>query len=294
MELHQLNYLLAVAESQNFTRAAEKLYISQPALTQQINKLEQEIGTILFDRTHRRLTASGEILCHHARRVFSELDEARVALSEIQGLQRGTLTIGTVQTVNDYLIPQAVARFASHYPAIKISVEQLASDEVEQGVAEGHFQIGLGFVPALNPAIETELLFEENFVLVVAPSHPLAAYRVLQVMEVDGLEVVQFPNGFCTRRLWESAENIANIRTRIVIEMNTIDGIVSAVAQTQLAAILPNLALHNRPQLVGIPLQNPTPRRGVGILRRKGGYHCAASTAFAQIIRDLIPVQAGL
>jgi len=105
IELRHLRYFLAVAEASHFTRAAETLYISQPTLSQQIKQLEAELGTTLFDRIGKRviLTEAGEILRAHAQRVLVELEQAQ-AVQELEGLQRGELTVGTVQTVNAYMI----------------------------------------------------------------------------------------------------------------------------------------------------------------------------------------------
>src|SRR5688500_7403896 len=124
MELRQLRYLLAVVEEANFTRASEKVFVSQSALSQQIQALEQEIGTVLLDRSKRgvRLTAAGEILRHHAQRIFLELEQAQTAIQELEGLQRGELRIGVVQTVNAYLLPSLVTAFLGRYPDIKLSI----------------------------------------------------------------------------------------------------------------------------------------------------------------------------
>ncbi|GIK67400.1 MAG: LysR family transcriptional regulator [Chloroflexota bacterium] len=292
MELRQLRYLLVITEEQNFTRAAERLFITQPALTQQIQKLEQEVGSRLLDRSLRqiRLTPAGEILVHHARQIMQELAEASIALHELNGLQRGIITIGTVQTVNHYLLPTALAEFANRYPAIQLRVEERSADEIEAGVAEGHFQIGIAFVPALDAELETELLFEEDLVLIVGMNHPLAVYKTLPVANLNGLPLVHFPTGFCTRRLWEAAQQQAGIHTPISIEMNTVDGILSTIQRSGMATILPRLALHNTlsDAVRSIQLTDPTPRRGLGLLWRRGGYRCTATQAFAEVLKSSI------
>src|SRR5690606_17870911 len=139
MELRQLRYLLAIAETGNFTRAAETVFVSQSALSQQIQSMEQEIGTVLLDRSRTgvRLTAAGEILCHHARQMLRELDEAKVAIEELEGLRRGELRIGVVQTVNAYLMPVIATAFNQRYPDIRLSIEELAADDIEAGLEQG-------------------------------------------------------------------------------------------------------------------------------------------------------------
>ncbi len=291
MELRQHRYLLTVAQEGHFTRAAEKLFVSQPALSQQIRQLEDELGSVLLDRSGRRVrvTAAGEVLCQHARRVFQELDEARVTLQELEGLQRGSLVVGTVQTVNAYLLPRIVAEFAAAYPAIMLRVEEQSAGEIESGLQEGTLQLGIGFVPPANEGIETEPLFEEELVLIVKEEHPLAGRTEVSVRELDGVAMVLLSTAFCTRRLWDTCAGEAGIRPRVLVEMNVIGGILASLSRTMAATVLPALALAGEQAggLVSIPLRDPTPRRTVGLLWRRNGYQCAASRAFAQTVREV-------
>jgi len=183
MELRQLRYLLVVADEANFTRAAEKVFVSQSALSQQIQSLEQDVGTVLLDRSKRgvRLTAAGEILYRHARRVFLELEQMEIALQELEGLQRGELRVGVVQTVNDYLMPSLLTAFTAHYPRVTLSIDELSSDEIEARLEAGELQIGLGFAPPTNLHIEAEILFDEHLVLIVRDDHPLADLMICRL-----------------------------------------------------------------------------------------------------------------
>src|SRR5262245_29064900 len=120
IELRHLRYFLAVAEAAHFTQAAKALHVSQPTLSQQVQRLEEQLGVPLFDRVARgaRLTAAGELLLPHARRVMRELADAQAALGELHGLRRGTLRVGMMQTVNGCAIPEIVARFGAEHPGI--------------------------------------------------------------------------------------------------------------------------------------------------------------------------------
>lgn len=288
MEIRQLRYLLTIAAEQNFTRAAEKLYVSQPALTQQMQKLEEEVGDLLIDRSQRqiRLTPAGEILSQTAQRILYELAEVRVALDELAGLQRGEIRVGVVQTVNAYLIPEVVAEFKNTYPGIQIQVDELPAEAIEQGLLNGDLQVGLSFIPTNTPHLATEILFEEELLLIVNSRHPLATYPTLNVQDLAETEMVLLSQAYCTRRLWDKYAQEADLRSQVAIEMNTISSVLNTVAQTSLVTILPRLALANThvPNLVGISLHNPNPRRTVGLIWRDGGYRCQASQAFAEMI----------
>jgi LysR family cyn operon transcriptional activator len=290
MELRQLKYLLAIAEESNFTRAAEKLFISQSALSQQIQVLEQEVGTTLLDRSSRRgagvrLTAAGEILLHHAGRIFGELEQAQTAIRELEGLQRGDLRIGVVQTVNDYLMPSIATAFATAHPNIRLSIEELSSDEIEARLDTGELQVGLSFLPASNPGISTERLFEEKLVLIVRGDHPLASHAEVAVAALDQMPLVMLSNTFCTRRLWEENARLTSAVPRVVMEMNTVSSILAVVEKTGLATVLPRLTLQpeRSTRLVSLDLHNPSPSRQVGLLWHSNSYLCSASRAFIQV-----------
>jgi LysR family cyn operon transcriptional activator len=289
MELRQLRYLTAIVEEANFTRAAEKAFVSQSALSQQIQALEQEVGILLLDRTKRgvRLTAGGEILHYHAQRIFQELEAAKVALQELQGLQRGDLKVGVVQTVNDYFIPQLVAAYASHYPQIKLVIDELSSDHIEAGLQSGALQVGLGFMPVTNPAIASEALFEESLVLIARRDHALAGTDTVPVHYLDAMPLIMLSNTFCTRRLWEEKARLAGASPNVVMEVNTVSSILALVEKTGLATVLPAQSLdeHWKSDLVSIRLVEPTPSRQVRLLWHGESYLCSASRAFIAVAR---------
>lgn len=290
MELRQLRYLLTIAEENNFTRAAEKLFITQPALSQQIQKLEEELDAVLLDRANRqiRLTDAGEVLVHHARRIVNEVETAKLALSELDGLQRGVLRIGTVQTVNAYLMPQVVAAFTAAYPAIQVRVEELPAGAIETGLHAGDLDAGIGFIPVTHDDIEGESLFEEELVLIVSNAHPLADRDMIEVAALEGQALALLPNTFCTRRLWDAAANEAEICYRASLEMNTVGALLTAVQRAPLATVLPALALNDQTalNLHAISLLHPTPRRTVGLLWSRGGYRTSAARAFAGLMHE--------
>lgn len=132
MELKQLEYFMTLSQELHFTRAAEKLSITQPSLSQQIRLLEHEIGMPLFDRVGKKtmLTEAGRALLHHGYNVFHELSQARAVISELQALKRGTLKIGALLTVVNYLLPPTVMRFHNSYPNVEFSVLGLRTGDI--------------------------------------------------------------------------------------------------------------------------------------------------------------------
>jgi LysR family transcriptional regulator, cyn operon transcriptional activator len=291
MELRQLRYFMAVADTIHFRRAAEALHVSQPTLSQQIQQLEKELGTPLFDRIGKRvrLTVAGETFLHHAQRVMHELDEAQVALLELNGLERGKLYVGAVQTLNTYLIPPIIARFATAHPAVFLSVEELAASQIEQGLLCGRLNLGISFVSPAADDIGSEPLLEEELVLIVSSRHRLAKRTLLKMKELDGEPLVLLPTAFYPRQLFDEKAREAGARPRVAVEMNSIEGILAAIRTSGGATVLPTLALTKKNTgLRAIPLIEPTPRRTVGLLWRRGGYRCRATNAFMKYAHAVV------
>src|SRR5215470_11462141 len=183
IELRHLRYFLAVAEEAHFTRAAAKLHVTQPTLSHQIRELEGQLNLPLFDRVGRRvkLTAAGEMLLPHARRVMRELMEAQTALDELHGLNRGWLRVGIMQTVNACVIPEIVARFSEAHPGIHVTCEEMAVADIESDLESGRLDLGISFLPTARKNPTGQQLFAEELVAVVAAHHALAKRRHLRM-----------------------------------------------------------------------------------------------------------------
>lgn len=302
MELRHLRYFLAVAETEHFTRASESLHVSQPTLSLQIKQLEEELGTPFFDRVGKRvrLTAAGRVFREHARRALREMEEAQIAINELEGLLRGALTVGVVQTVNAYLVPEIVTRLTAMCPSVQIKVEELANDKIEEGLIDGRLNVGVGFIPTTAAEVVAEPLFDEDLVLVVSARHKFAGRRHVPVRELDGEPLVLLSKGFCTRRLTDESLAEGGACPRITVEMNSIEGILATVRTGGAATVLPSLAVGDGgvPGIHAVTLTNPTPHRTVGLLWHRDGYRTAAARAFAEIVTKVVadkqPVNSGL
>jgi len=286
VELRHLRYFLAVAEEAHFRRAAERLHVSQPTLSLQVQQLEKELGTLLFERAGRkvRLTQAGEVYRDYAQHALASLDEAQLALDELEGLLRGRLSVGVVQTVNAYLIPPVVADFATRHPGVRLRVEERSADEIEEGLINGRLDLGVSFVLADGDDLETEPLFEEEMVLIVPEGHRWAGRRSIRSTELAREPLALLPEGFCTRRLVEECLQSAGVRPTVLLEMNSVEGLVAVVRAGGPPTVLPALAADG-PGIVGVGLERPTPRRAVGLLKRRGCYPLRTRSAFSEAIK---------
>ncbi len=292
IELRHLRYFLAIAEIGNFSRAAEHLNISQPGLSTQIKQLERELGTPLFDRVGRkiRMTESGELLLNYARKILLDLREAKQAIGELEGLVRGNVSIGVVQTINAYLIPHISSIYLAAYPGVSLKVLELSATEIEKGVEQGNLALGISFIPAQIESIEVEKLFSEKLVVAVSRKNKLAKRKIISIESLRDMPFITFPPSFFTRQLTDQLFEKAGLEPRIVFETNTLAGILTAVAHSDRVTILPTLALRLKEarDLCTLKIQNVEATRTLGFLWRRGFSKRKPALAFAELARTAV------
>ncbi|TWT32162.1 HTH-type transcriptional regulator CynR [Thalassoglobus neptunius] len=290
MELRHLRYFLAVAQHCHFRNAAEELLVSQPTLSQQIKDLERELGIPLFERVGRRarLTQAGETYRDYAQRALDVLEEGQSVLNEFDDLLRGRLTAGVVQTVNAYLIPKVVARFASEHPEVNLKVEELSAGEIENRVLGGSLDVGVSFTPTTRREFDVEKLFEEQLVLVLHPDHPVAKRKRIRVSQLSNERFCLLDRSFCTRRLVEECFRSGEATLNVAVEMNSVEGIIATLEAGGPPSILPRLAVTSSTILKSVELQAPTPARTICVLRSKGHAPIRARDVFVDQLKHQV------
>ncbi len=289
MELRHLRYFLAVATAQNFTKAAGVVHVSQPSLSVQIRALEEELGTRLFDRLGRKvaLTQTGELFRDHTERALRELERATQLVQEVHGAQRGRLVVGTLATVNSYLIPPLVSQFKQRFPAIHLQVHSQPSNDIVSSVLANRLDLGICLLPVIHNRLLIAPLFEERLVLVAPAQHPLRQSR-LRMQDLAGLPLVLMPADYCLRKMVESECAEAQVKTQVVLEMTSPEGILQAVAEGTGLTILPELYVRLRSpgaKLRIIDLYDPVPRHAVGLVSLANRYQNIAAKEFATLCR---------
>lgn len=292
MELRHLRYFLAVATSQNFTKASEALHVSQPSLSVQIKNLEEELGTRLFDRLGRTiaLTQAGSIFRDHAERALREVEQAAQLIRELDGAQRGRLIVGTLATVNSYLIPPLVSQFKQRFPAVHLQVHSQPSAEIVTGLLTNRLDLGLCLLPVPQDQLTTIPLFDERLVLVAPAQHRLAQSR-LRMRDLGGLPLVLMPADYCLRKMVEEECALAGVTTQVVLEMTSPEGILQAVTEGAGLTILPELYVRQRlvrSKLRMIDLYDPVPRHAVGLAYRFNRYQNLAAKEFGALCRSIM------
>src|SRR5215207_6807863 len=205
MELRQLRYLVTLADESHFTRAAARLHIAQPALSQQIKRLEDEVGTALVDRTtrHVALTPAGERLVVRARRALAEVEAATAELSELAGIRSGRVVIGSMRSTGPFDLSVLLAAFHARHPGIELVVREEPSEVMLQRLHADALDVAFLAVDTLDagPDIQLQRLWNEPLVALLAPGHPLAGRRRLDLSELRHERFVVWGEGGSMRRI---------------------------------------------------------------------------------------------
>lgn len=287
MELRQLEYFMAVAAHQNFSRAAEQVHVSQPSLSIQIGGLEKELGTRLFDRLGRKvlLTQAGELFHVHAERALREVEQAQQAVHELLGEKRGRLVVGTLSTVNSYLIAPLVSRFKQRFPDVHLQVHAQPSSEIVTGLLNSRLDIGICLLPLAHAHLTTVPLFEERLALIASSGLKLGKRRT-RMQDLAHVPLVLMPADYCLRKMVEAECAKAGVQPQVVLEMSSPEGILQAVAEGTGATILPELYVKSRlpaSRLQIIDLYDPTPRHTVGLAYLTKRHRGRAAEEFARL-----------
>ncbi|QJD99066.1 transcriptional regulator CynR [Massilia forsythiae] len=286
MELRALKYLIAVAEHGNFTRAAEALHVSQPALSQQILQMEDRLRTVLLDRSGRtiKVTDAGQAYIAHARRALFELESGRRAIHDVRDLSRGAVRLAMTPTFTAYLIGPLVAAFHARFPAITVNVLEMSMDTIAAAIEADEVDLGIAFELGRCADIDSLPLFTEKLSVVVADNHPWAGRAALDVGSLADGELALLTKDFVTRTHVDNYLQAFEVAPKVAVEVNTISALVEIVRHSKLLTILPEAIAGQAAGLCNLPLAPPPPPRTVMLLRRKGAYQSAATRALADVI----------
>ncbi|MDT0343638.1 LysR family transcriptional regulator [Streptomyces litchfieldiae] len=253
MELQQMRYVVAVAETNSFTRAAERCLIVQSALSHQIARLERELGARLFERTSRRvrLTPAGEAFLPAARQCLDAAERAAAEVAAAVGEVRGRLAVGLIPTVTAVDIPGALRDFRRQYPHVRISLRVGASEDLVEQVKQGTIDVAfLGLPTTSRPqGVAAHELVRDRLVAVVAPDHPLAGEPAVGLRRLSTEVFVDLPAGTAGRAQSDQAFAAAGLTRDVAFEVTTADFIARLVGEDLGVAMLPSAYA---PQLAGV------------------------------------------
>ena len=260
MELQQLRYAVAIAEEQSFTRAAQRCFVVQSALSRQIKSLESELGVRLFARTSRKVevTPAGEAFVQQARLCLQAAERAKTSAAAAHGEIRGSLTIGVIPTVTAVDIAAVLGAFRRSYPEVGVHVRTGGSDEFLRRIAAGQLDVGLlGLAEGVTPqGVQTRKLSRERLVAVLSKGHRFAGRRRLRLEDLADEPFVDFPEGSSGREQSDLAFDRAGLRREVSFEVNTADLLTGLVRQGLGVALVAPSVAREAPGCACIPVSD--------------------------------------
>ncbi|HYT50360.1 MAG TPA: LysR family transcriptional regulator [Pyrinomonadaceae bacterium] len=289
MDINQLEVFLAVAQEKSFSRAAETLHRTQPAVSQAIRRLESELGEVLFDRSSKdgTLTAAGRVLLDFSQQMLNLRHHAHSAIRELRDLDRGKLSLGANEYTVMSLLP-LIPIFRARHPHIKIEVKRSLASRIPSEIIGRGVEIGIVTFKPNDTAIKSLPLVADEIALIVAPDHPLAANKIVSVRELGAEAFIahNVPSPYREKviRTFEKHRTPLNIS----MEMPTIESIKRLVEQGMGVALVPRLATQieiERKQLVGLVVKEMKLERRLHLIYRRGATLSHAAKAFLRVAR---------
>ncbi|WP_167097554.1 LysR family transcriptional regulator [Mycobacterium sp. DL592] len=291
MNLQQLRYVVALAEAQSFTKAAESAFVVQSALSQQIRKLEDELGVQLFERTTRSvsLTPAGEALIPLVHQVLAGIDQITVDAQALSGTIGGRLTVGMMEVPSESLdVAALMATFHARYPEVSVTLRSGGSDLLIDAIRDRKLDVaivGSNVAGAKGRLTHTEL-FSEPLIAVLPAGHPLAAKSSLALAELAELPFIDFPPGYGLRH--ETDRGFTGVPRRVAFEVTRVDEVVQFVRRDLGVALLPESVATSRAggdvSLALRPVRGANLHRQVNLIAPAGTVRSAACHAFIRCV----------
>ena len=294
MNLRDLHYLVSLAEHRHFGRAAEASFVSQPTLSTQIKKLEDELGVALVERTPRKvlLTETGQEIARRARGVLAEVDEIKAIAQRTRDPESGKLRLGIFPTLGPYLLPHLVPMVREHFPRLELLLFEEKTEHVIRMLREGALDVGVLALPLHEDSLHAEFLFEEPFVLAVPDAHPLARKKGrLKLGDLQDENLLLLEDGHCLRDQALEVCQLAGAGEKTGFRATSLETLRQMVAANVGITLLPTLAIQPPMARTGnvhlIEFANPAPSRRIALVWRRSSSMTGFLTRFASIIRDM-------
>ncbi len=290
MQLHQLRYLVSVADEGGFTRAAAALHVAQPSVSAAVRALERELDTELFDRSGGRvyLTPAGEALLPWARQALSDCDAGQTAVADLRGLRRGRLHLGATPTLTTEVLAPVLADFHRRHPNVDLSLREGGSRHLVAALERGELDLAVIILPITHSWVRTEALVNEDLILAVPRDHPLAGRRSVGIADLRDLPLVMFRDGYDLRESTLAVCRNAGFAPTFAVDGLEMDGVLALCAAGLGAAVLPVSVIEAGGPLVAVRFSDAQLQRTIGLASRQDRTPPPAALAFADALRTMI------
>ncbi|SRX75817.1 hydrogen peroxide-inducible genes activator [Aequorivita antarctica] len=295
MTITQLKYVLAVAEQQNFTKAAEKTFVTQPTLSMQIQKLEDELEILIFDRSKKpiELTSVGKKIVQQARNIVNESERMQDVVDQEKGFIGGTFKLGIIPTIMPTLLPMFLKNFSNRYPKVQLKIEELNTDEIITKINDGYLDAAIAATPLGQEKIKEKPLYYEPFVGYIPENHRLASREKLEINDLDIEDILLLEDGHCFRdgiiNLCKVSKN--NNKDKFQLESGSFETLVKLSDEGLGMTLLPYLhTLDILPkQAKNLKyFKEPSPAREVSLIYSKSELKMQIINALQDIISGVI------
>jgi LysR family hydrogen peroxide-inducible transcriptional activator len=289
MEIHQLEYFVAIVETGGFSRAAERCNVAQPSLSQQIKKLENEVGYLLFDRLGRKvvLTDVGKMLLPRARTILGELQDIRVELQT--GIQEGygTLAVGFIPTVAPFVLPAVIRRFSREYPEATLEVHEDLTDNLVAKIIAAELDVGITSLPIKNKLIRTEELLTEPLLVAASQKHDIVNRAAIRVKELDDFPFIALSEVHCLGEQVQSFCYQQDVDLNIVCHTAQLSTVQNCVALGLGVSLVPHALTINdsSDQIMYRPISDSVPLRKIAAAVHARRRLSFLGRAFIEIVR---------
>ena len=295
MTITQLHYVLAIAEHKNFTKAADKCFVTQPTLSTQIQKLEDELGVLIFDRSKKpiELTDVGRKIVLQAKNIVNESDRIQDIVDQQKGFIGGEFRIGIIPTVMPTLLPMFLKTFIKKYPKVKLKIDELTTEEIISKINDGHLDAAIVSTPLENESIKERVLYYEPFVGYITTNHRLSGKKKIDVSDLEIDDMLLLEDGHCFRdgviNLCKSFKNQTD--ESFQLESGSIETLVKLSNEGLGMTLLPylhTLDLNDKLQQNLRHFNEPTPAREVSIIYHKSELKMQIIDALHNVISGII------
>jgi LysR family hydrogen peroxide-inducible transcriptional activator len=294
MEIHQLRYFCAIARHGTFTKASEIEHVAQPSLSQQILKLEAELGSRLFDRLPRsaKLTVFGKAFLPKAQKILRELEEAKAELLEMAGNEKGNVAVGIIPTIAAYLLPKLLKGFATRHPMITLNIVEDITPVLVQRLHDGTIDMAVAALPIDSSELANEELFDEKFYAALPEKHRRASHHSISLAELNREPFLLLKEGHCFRDSLIAACHQSKISPHVVFESGQFATILAMVSAGMGVSAVPAMAAQPYPGCKFVPISGKHSTRKVGIVTSRHHFQSHAQRLLIKQMRDACKVPA--
>lgn len=285
METHQLRYFMAAAQVGRFTEAAHQCNVSQPSLSIQIAKLENELGGALFERTRKggKLTARGEAFLPRAKAILNEMESARRDAQDLSGLSMGKVALGCMPTTGAHLLPPILSAFSKAFPKVRVQLKEESSPGLARDLEEREVELAIFDEAGLKPNMDYQVLLTEDLLLALPSRHALAGKKSLSLRQIAGEPFILMKSGHGFRQITLDLFQKAGLKPDVVFESSGIETVQALVAAGLGNSLVPRMVA-NRPGVAYLELSQPRANRTLYLAWRKKAHLSNAAEALKKTI----------